>query len=114
MGNTENKIRKKEAKAKVKLAKAEIKRSQDLSERVKINITQRNDGSELIVSGLREDQLSRLLPHVQKEVAIELTSEHNAFKAGLMRFIREGVFQTLIKVITGLIVGYLLIRLGIR
>ncbi len=32
----------------------------------------------------------------------------------LLRFVREGLFQTIIKVIAGLIVAYLLIRLGLR
>jgi hypothetical protein len=30
-----------------------------------------------------------------------------------MRFVREGVFQTVVKIIAGLVVGYLLIRFGL-
>lgn len=42
------------------------------------------------------------------------TRERGAFRAGLVRLVREGVFQTVVKIVAGLVVGYLLIRFGLR
>jgi hypothetical protein len=53
------------------------------------------------------------MPGIQKEVAIALTEEKSAFRAGLLRFVKEGIFQTIVKVVAGLVVGYLLIRFGL-
>ena len=48
------------------------------------------------------------------EVLITITEDENSFRAALMRFVREGIFQTIIKVAAGLIVGYLLLMFGLN
>ena len=118
-----------EAKAKAKVAKAEAKariaaaenaalsrstRFRGLPDGVNVSVQHTEHGSELVVSGLRDDQLRRLLPQVNREVFITVTADRSSFKAGVMRFVREGIFQTVVKVIAGLIVGYLLLRFGLR
>ena len=118
-----------EAKAEAKAAKAQAKsriaalenaalsrstRFRGFPDGVNISVRQTDDGSELVVSGLRDEQLRRLLPEVNKEVFITVTEDKSSFKAGVMRFVREGVFQTVVKVIAGLIVGYLLLRFGLK
>ena len=37
-----------------------------------------------------------------------------SFKVGLLRFVKEGAFQTIVKIVAGLVVGYLLIKFGLR
>lgn len=118
-----------EAKAKAKAAKAEAKariaaaenaalskstRFRGLPDGVNVSVQQTKHGAELVVSGLRDDQLRRLLPEVNREVLITVTEDRSSLKAGVMRFVREGIFQTVVKVIAGLIVGYLLLRFGLR
>jgi hypothetical protein len=83
-------------------------------EGVGVSVRKLESGSELVVSGLRDEQLERILPEISKEVLIAVTAERSAFRAGLMRFVREGIFQTIVKLVAGLIVGYLLIRFGMR
>ena len=125
MGGDESKIRKKEAKAAVKLAKAAARgregqngtspsRAAAFPEGVGVAIRRGEESSELVVSGLRDDQLARLLPQVSREVLIAVVAGRSAFRAGLMRFVREGVFQAIVKVVAGLVVGYLLLRFGLR
>lgn len=122
MGSSEDKIRKKEVKAALKRAKAEAEAARGASpggaaplpDGVGVSIRTREDGSELVVTGLRDDQLRRLLPEVNREVAIAVTREKSTFRAAAMRFVREGAFQTVIKIVAGLVVGYLLIRFGLR
>lgn len=122
MGSSRDKIRKKEVKAALKRAKAEAAAGRGTSpggagpapDGVGVSIRTRESGSELVVSGLRDDQLRRLLPEVNREVAIAVTRERSTFRAAAMRFVREGAFQTVIKIVAGLVVGYLLIRFGLR
>jgi hypothetical protein len=85
-----------------------------MPEGVGVAVRKLENGSELVVSGLADEQLRRILPQVNKEVMIAVAAERSAFRAGLMRFVREGVFQTVVKLVAGLIVGYLLIRFGAR
>jgi hypothetical protein len=119
-----------QAKAKAKAAKAEAKaasiaatknvalskstRFRGLPDGVSVSVQQTEHGAELVVSGLRDDQLRRLLPEINREVLITVTEDKSSLKAGVMRFVREGTFQTVVKVIAGLIVGYLLVRFGLR
>ena len=42
------------------------------------------------------------------------TEGESSYRAGLLRFVKEGAFQTIVKIIAGLVVGYLLIRFGLR
>ena len=84
-----------------------------LPEGVGVSVHKREGRSELVVTGLSDPQLARVLPEINKEVLIAVTADHNAVRAGLMRFVREGLFQTIIKVVAGLIVGLLLLRLGL-
>jgi hypothetical protein len=130
MMETENsKKEKKLTKAKVKIAKAEIKakivelertqpevsdHKRSLPEGVGININKHEGSSELVISGLSDAQLERLLPQVNREVLITVTEDRNSVMAGLMRFVREGIFHTIIKVVAGLIVGYLLLKFGLN
>ena len=130
MMETENsKQEKKRAKAKAKIAKAEMKakiaelerkRPEDsdqkspLPEGVGIHIKKTEGTSELIISGLSDTQLERLLPQINREVLITVTEDRNSLMAGLMKFVREGLFHTTIKVVAGLIVGYLLLKLGLN
>jgi hypothetical protein len=133
--NKENsKIEKKKAKAELKAQKADIKlkileqekglseqnasktslKIQNLQQGTGIFIENEGEGSRLIIEGLSKDQLQRLLPEVNREVFITLTETKNPLKAMFLKFVREGVWETLIKVVAGLIVGYLLIRLGLK
>ena len=125
MSEGESKARKKEAKARVKAAKAESKERVRVEEAraardprfpggVSLAVSRRGDESELVVSGLSEEQVERLLPEISKELVIAATAERSAFRAGLLRFVREGLFQTVVKIVAGLVVGYLLIRFGLR
>ncbi len=120
MTSRNDKIAKKSLKSQVKTVKAEVKnatvlgakRPAGIPEGVGVRIIKTEHGTDLVVSGLNDDQLQRLLPQVNKEVLITLTQDRNTLRAGMMRFVREGVFQTIIKVIAGLIVGYMLLKLG--
>lgn len=116
-----------EAKAKAKTVKAEGKlraqrlRGSSLSNeeekeprRVTIDVHEVGGYSELVISGLKREQLQRLLPQINRDVLITQVQEENAFKAGMLRFFREGAFQTLVKVVAGLIVGILLYKFGLK
>jgi len=122
----ETKRMKAEAKAGVKTAKAEAKagmtereagaevsRASRLPEGVGITILDKEQRSELVVTGLKKHQLKRLLPQINREILITIAEDRNTLRAGMMRFVREGIFQTLIKVVAGLIVGYLLLKFGL-
>lgn len=116
---------KKAAKAEVKKAKVEMKAatlredaargpgSLRLPSGVGVAIQQRESGADLVVTGLRRDQLERLIPHVTKEVLITVTQDRSAVRGAFLGFVREGLVPTLIKVIAGLIVGFLLVRFGL-
>ena len=117
----ENKLEKKEAKARAKIAKgeakvraAELRGSTGLPEGVGIAMKETGDGTQLTIHGLSETQLNRIIPQINKEILISMTEDKNSLKAGFMRFVREGVFQTIIKIIAGLVVGYLLIQFGME
>ncbi len=117
-----------EAKAKAKAIKAEGKlraqrlRSSSLTgaeettepRRISIDVHEVGGYSELVISGLKREQLHRLLPQINRDVLITQVQEHSAFKAGLLRFFREGAFQTLVKIVAGLIVGILLFKFGLK
>ena len=117
-----------EAKAKAKAVKAEGKlRAQRLRasslnsedgacepSRISIDVHEVGGYSELVISGLKREQLQRLLPQIHKDVLITQVQDQSAFKAGLLRFFREGAFQTLVKVVAGLIVGLLLFKIGLK
>ena len=117
-----------EAKAKAKAVKAEGKlRAQRLgassltsddvvteASRISIDIHEVGGYSELVISGLKREQLQRLLPQINRDVLITQVQDQSAFKAGLLRFFREGAFQTVVKVIAGLIVGLLLYKIGLK
>lgn len=128
MGSSGDKARKKEAKGEVKKAKAASKAAKvgaraeggprppagPLPDGVGVAIRRAEGSLELVVTGLRDDQLRRILPEVNREVLIAVTREKSSFRAAAMRFVREGAFQTIIKVVAGLVVGYLLLRFGLR
>lgn len=126
MGSSDDKIRKKEIKASLKRAKAEGRAAAEVVERgaspardrlpdgVGVAIRRAEGTSELVVTGLRDDQLRRILPEVNREVLIAVTQERSSFRAAAMRFVREGAFQTVVKILAGLVVGYLLLRFGLR
>lgn len=117
-----------EAKAKAKAVKAEGKlraqrlRGSSLSSveedseprRISIDVHEAGGYSELVISGLKREQLKRLLPQINRDVLITQVYEKSAFKAELLRFFREGSFQTVVKVIAGLIVGLLLYKFGLK
>lgn len=117
-----------EARAKAKAVKAEGKlraqrlRSSSLDgseemiepRRISIDVHEVGSYSELVISGLKREQLRRLLPQIHRDVLITQVHEKSAFKAGLLRFFREGSFQTLVKVVAGLIVGLLLYQFGLK
>jgi plasmid stabilization system protein ParE len=118
VGKSAKKAAKAEIKAQKKAAKldnaaAASAAARRLPDGVSVAVQNREGGTELVVTGLREDQLKRLLPEITREVMITVTEEQNQFRAGLMRFVREGLFQTIVKIIAGLIVGILLISLGL-
>ena len=113
------------AKQAKKLAKADVKRQKKaaatpssgvtpLPEGVSVSVQRRANGTELVVSGLREEQLERLLPDITREVMITVTEEKSRFKAGVMRFVREGLFETIVKIVAGLVVGILLLEWGFK
>jgi hypothetical protein len=130
MGDDREKVEKKRAKAAVKQEKSRAKASREggasgaapvvarsagvLPAGVGVSVEREGDGSRVVVSGLSDRQIRRLLPHVVGEVLIAVTADRSAFRAGFMRFVREGLFQTIVKVAAGLIVGYLLLRFGMR
>jgi hypothetical protein len=137
MAGADHKTQKKLAKAGVKLAKTEAKRMggsrsdertsrrkgdlasglrelERLPSGVGVSLERTESGTRLVVSGLGDDQLRRVVPEIAREVLIAVTAERNALRAGLMRFVREGVFQTAVKIAAGLVVGYLLLRFGLR
>ena len=112
-----------EAKAKAKAVKAEGKlRASSLNSvdgksepsRISIDVHEVGGYSELVISGLKREQLQRLLPQINRDVLITQVQDQSAFKAGLLRFFREGAFQTMVKVVAGLIVGLLLYKIGLR
>ena len=113
------KARKKAAKAAVKIEKARAgagaggARSAGFPAGVGVAVRKRGGESELVVTGLSDEQLERIVPGISREVVIAVTEDRSAFRAGLLRFVREGVFQTIIKIVAGLVVGYLLIRFGL-
>jgi len=127
----ELKKQKKLAKAKVKIAKAEAKAQQKqvneednsyhsfidktkLPHGITISINDKDKTSDLIVTGLTQDQMKRILPRLNKDLLITFTEDKNPLKASLLRFLREGLFHAIVKVIAGLIVGYLLFYIGLR
>ena len=121
MGDDIDKLAKKQAKADIKRQKkagndstAPQPLAQRLPDGVSVAVQKRGDACDLVVSGLKEEQLKRLLPDITKEVMITVTEEHSYFRAVMMRFLQEGLFQTIIKIIAGLIVGILLIKFGIK
>lgn len=116
-----------EAKAKAKAVKAEGKlRAQRLQasslnedqdgepRRISIDVHEVGGYSELVISGLKREQLQRLLPQINRDVLIAQVHEKSAFRAGMLRFFREGAFQTLVKVVAGLIVGILLFKFKLK
>lgn len=74
----------------------------------------RSDRSSLIITGLSPEQMERIIPEINREIFITLIEEKRPLRAKAMRFIREGLWETLIKIIAGLVVGYLLIRFGLK
>jgi hypothetical protein len=126
MSEGDHKSDKKRVKAEVKTAKAKAAEARAraatpevpgvgrLPAGVGVLVERHETGSSLVVNGLDDRQVKRLLPHVTKEVMIAVTADKSAFRAAMMRFIGEGLFQTFIKVLAGLIVGYLLLRFGLR
>ena len=121
------KKQKKSAKAKVKIAKAKAKEKQMKQEGkgysfnkknfppgITINIRERGKNSDLVITGLTSNQMKRILPRLNKELLITFTEEDSPFRASLLRFLREGLFHTVVKIIAGLIVGYLLFYIGLR
>ena len=117
MSDIDAKSRKKEAKAAAKAEKARAKATggdlpAGVPEGVGVSVRKREGVSELVVGGLSDAQLERIVPGISKEDVIAVTEDRSAFRAGLMRFVREGVLQTIVKIVAGLVVGYLLVRLG--
>lgn len=111
------KIEKKRAKAGAKASSTGEKSLPGpvlLDDGIGITVHRRGGGTDLVVSGLAEEQVRRVLPHVSREVMIALAADRSAFRAGLLSFVREGIFQTVVKIAAGLVVGYLLLRLGLR
>ena len=115
-----DKAEKKRIKAELKAAKARAKTQRatgsadsGLPPGVGILVREADGRPELVVSGLQPEQLERLIPQLSKEVLITVAEETHPVKAGLMRFVREGLFQTVVKVVAGLIVGYLLLQFGL-
>ncbi len=119
------KKQKKIAKAKVKIAKAKEKQmkqegkvysfnKKNFPPGITINISESGKNSDLIITGLTSNQMKRILPRLNKELLITFTEEDSPFRASLLRFLREGLFHTVVKIIAGLIVGYLLFYIGLR
>ena len=127
MGKEEDKIRKKEAKAKAKTAKKRAKQEAEKAENIieaadrssdhlpggiGITIQGEEENMRLIVSGLSRGQLNKIIPQINKEIEIAVMRDRNVFRATVLRFFREGLFQTAVKVAAGLIVAFLLMQLG--
>ncbi len=55
-----------------------------------------------------------MVPQLARGLSIAAAAERSAFRAGLMRFVREGIFQTIVRMVAGLVVGYSLLRFGLR
>jgi len=116
------KVQAKIAKAEMKAHIAELEKIQpegtdhksSLPAGVGVHIKKHEGRSELVIYGLSDEQLERLVPQINREVLITVTEDRNSLMAGLMRFVREGVFHTIIKVVAGLIVGYLLLQFGLN
>ncbi len=110
------KLEKKRIKAEAKASKVGMSflsgsyKMKNIPDGIEVNINKTQNGSQLVVTGLNDDQLNRLIPQINKEVLISITEDQSSLKAALMRFVREGIFQTIIKVIAGLVVGYVLIK----
>ncbi len=137
MANTEDRTDKKRAKYEAKAEKARAKadlKAAEARERARVEETRvlaevggrglprgvgialerRGGTSQLVVSGLSEEAVDRLVPEITKELLIGAAAERSRLRAGAMRFVREGVVPTIVKVVAGLIVGYLVIRFGLR
>jgi hypothetical protein len=127
LADKEHKIKKKRAKSEVKSAKAQAKARKKsasmtndipelhrLPQGVGISVREGERGSDLVLTGLKDEQLRRLMPQLTKEVLIAVAEDQSPVRAGFMRFVREGLFQAFIKVLAGLIVGYLLVEFGLR
>ena len=99
-----------------RLSASSLKNVEEESEprRISIDVHEVGGYIELVISGLKREQLQRLLPQINRDVLITQLHEKSAFKAGLLRFFREGAFQTLVKVVAGLIVGILLYKVGLK
>lgn len=91
MGDPGGKIEKKRAKAEIKKAKAAAKAAK---------------------AAAREAE-ARAEARAMEARAGRVSVEGSAV-GGLKRLAREGLFQTVVKIVAGLIVGYLLIRFGLR
>ena len=50
---------------------------QRLPDGVSVAVQKRGEGSDLIVTGLREEQLERLLPEVTREIMITVTEDRS-------------------------------------
>lgn len=121
MAGDSEKVEKKRIKAQAKAAKALAKAGADtaewsgrLPEGVGVTIRRREEGADLVVTGLDERQLRRIVPQVSKEVFIAVEERRGSLRAGLMKFVREGVVPTIVKIVAGLIVGLLLFYFGFR
>jgi hypothetical protein len=118
-----DKLEKKRIKTELKQRRAELKqRKAELkSEKKRLSagfdaVIRPGEGesAELVLKGLTKEQLARILPQLDKDVRIAVAQEQSAFRASMMKFVREGLFQTLVKLIAGLIVGLLLFQFGLR
>jgi hypothetical protein len=89
MSDDKDKARKKEAKAAAKIEKARAK-----AEKARAEAAEATSG--------------------RAAGAGSAPAEESSFRAGLLRFVKEGAFQTIVKIVAGLVVGYLLIRFGLR
>ena len=77
-----HKSEKKALKAKIKMAKVESKArlsdtqgSTRLPEGVGMAVSKTGDGAQLIIHGLTEAQLTRILPQINKEILISVTQD---------------------------------------
>ena len=118
MPESNHKSVKKRAKSEAKARKAEARAGTDgsggLPGGVGIAVERREGRSALVVSGLEDEQLRRIVPGLTREVLIAVTAERSALRAGMMRFVNDGIVPAIVKIVAGLIVGYLLIRFGLR
>ncbi len=83
-----------------------------LPEGVELGLSDTESGSDLVVRGLSKEQLERVVREIGRDVRIAVDADRRPVRSAIMRFVREGLFQTIVKVIAGLIVGYLLLRFG--